>query len=399
MTDDLPELTDRQRHVVELLPAHIEQMASSLGCERSTVRSHISAVCEKGIEIEYDRSANRWYIADDRAPEVERISTTHKSQITKRANKVIEAEHSHLLRRLEQTDPLTPTPPGTKNAESLLAIFGDLHFGDVVENDRGTVLYDMETAKASVDMFAEKVLQIHDLESQTQDYDECVLALTGDIATGTHIYSGQVHDIEAFLADQVTDSAQKLVDLVVTLADRFDSVRVLGVLGNHGLDRASAARGSNTDLLTYRWMQDALRRMRVTNVSVTIADGSHSLTETINGQTFHLRHGQRGQRHVDKTAASSRDWRGIWADVRSDDVDRSVGFDIAARGHFHEPSLDWLMNTYPVLSAPSPKPGGDFADKIGQPDVGPPRHLGWCCGVGGSRRLTFKRLVDDGGQT
>jgi hypothetical protein len=99
---------------------------------------------------------------------------------------------------------------------------------------------------------------------------------------------------------------------------------------------------------------------------------------------------------VDKTAASSRDWRGIWADVTDPLDSANVGFDVAVRGHFHDPSLDWLMNTFPVITNPSPKPGGDFADKIGQPDVGLPRHLGWCLGLGSERRLTFKRLVDDG---
>ncbi len=395
---DVPELTQQQAQLVDTLPAHIQSIADVLGCGRSTVRDHIAEIRDKGIELQYDRTANQWFLADDAAPKVERISSTHKSQITRRANELIEAEHSHLLRRLEQTNPLQADPVDTDQTETFLAVFGDCHFGDIVEDNRGNTLYDMDTAMQSVDTFAKKCLQIYELESRSQNYEKAVLALTGDISTGTHIYDGQVHDIEAFLADQVTNSAQKLIDLVITLADNFAKVEVYGVLGNHGLDRASSARGSNTDLLTYRWMQDALRRMGVSNVEVTIADGSHALTTRVNGQVFHLRHGQRGQRHVDKTAASSRDWRGIWADTRDPLDESSHGFDISVRGHFHDPSLDWLMNTYPVVTAPSPKPGGEFADKIGYPDVGSPRHLGWCLGVGDNRRLTFKRLVDDGSQ-
>lgn len=398
MSESLPDLTDRERAILNLLPAHISTIADQLGFAESTIRNHITDIRNKDVEVEYDNKARQYFIADDRAPTVERISSTHKSQITKNANEVIEAEHSHLLRRLEQTDPLRPQSPTTDNDEVFMPVIGDIHFGDVVESTDGSHVYDIEAARESVSEFAERSLQIYDIESQTQTYNECALVILGDIATGTHIYDGQIHDIEAYLGDQVTESAQALIDLVLTYANVFEHVSVYCVLGNHGLDRASAARGSNTDLITYRWMQDALRRMRPSNIELEIADGSHSLTTRINSQVVHIRHGQNGQRHVDKTAASARDWRGIWAKTTNPIDDNDTGFDIALRGHFHTPSLDWLMNTYPVITAPSPKPGGEFADKIGYPDVGRPRHLGWCFGVGSSRRLTFKRLIDDGTQ-
>jgi len=109
------------------------------------------------------------------------------------------------------------------------------------------------------------------------------------------------------------------------------------------------------------------------------------LTTDIKGQTVHLRHGQDTQTHVDKTARSQADWRGIWMQYR---------YDIAVRGHYHNASLDWVCNSYPVATVPSPKPGDEFAEKIGSPDVSDRRRLGWCFGVSEDRRMTFKRLVD-----
>lgn len=395
-TDDIPDLSEQQTTLLTALPAHISELADSLGVQRSTVRDHIERVRQKGIDIEYDRDAEQWYNADERAPELQRLSSKHKSQITREANELIEAEESLLLRRLEQSEPLSHNQPPRDQSESFVVVFGDTHFGDVVETERGDTVYDMDIAERSVDLFAENVLQMHDLESATQNFHDCHLVLTGDIATGTHIYDGQVHDIEAYLAEQVTRSSQKLIDLIVTLADRFETVDVYAVLGNHGLDRASAARGSNTDLITYRWVQDGLRRMQVENVEMTVADGSHTLTTRIRDHTLHIRHGQQTQEHVDATARSESDWRGYWADVNNPPgPNETVGFDVAVRGHHHQPSLDFLLNTYPVFTAPSPKPGGEFADSIGKPDVGSVRYLGWCFGTGDSRRLTFKRVVDD----
>lgn len=392
---DIPDLTTKQEALVNTLPAHIADIADALGIARSTVRDHIDAIRDSGLELTYDRKTEQWTLTDERASKVRRISTKHKSTITREANEVIEAEHSYLLNRLERTDPLTVSQNPPQDAESFCIAFGDTHFGDVVETDRGRIQYDMDIAADSVDTFAKKVLRMKQLEGEHLDFSDCHLFLLGDLATGTHIYSGQVHDIQAYLAKQVEVSAQKMIDLIVTLNNAFDTVHVYGVLGNHGQDRAGAARGSNTDLLTYRWVQDGLRRMDVQNVEVTIADNSHSLTTQVRNQTVHVRHGQQGQQHVDKTARSESDWRGIWSNIRYPTPD-DVGFDVALRGHYHCPSMDWLMNTYPVFTAPSPKPGGEFAEMIGSPDVGAVRHLGWCFGIGNSRRVTFKRLVDDG---
>jgi predicted phosphodiesterase len=383
---ELPDLTERQRELLDTLPATIGEISEALGIKKTTSHGHINRTRQKGVGLRYDEDGGVWYIADDRAPALRRVSTEAKQSRTRKANELIEAEESVLLRRLRATDPLEPdAPDGDGDAEAFVAAFGDTHFGDVVESERGDVLYDMDAASASVEDFARKCRKLRGLEGEYTDFDECHLLLLGDIATGTHIYDGQIHDIEAYLAEQVSAASQALVDLVLTLSEEFDSVAVHAVLGNHGKDRAAAARGSNTDLICYRWMQDALRRERPPGVEVEIAESSYSLTTEIKGQTVHLRHGQDTQTHVDKTARSEADWRGIWMKYK---------YDIAARGHYHNASMDWVCNAFPVLTVPSPKPGDEFAEKIGSPDVSDRRRLGWCFGVSEDRRMTFKRLVD-----
>ena len=386
---DTPDLSDapRLREYLSLLPCSTPAAADAMGVAETTVEGYRERLdTAHDVALEYDRGANQWYIADDRAPQLRRISTKHKQTKTREANELIEAEESTLLRRLERNPPLTTPPRASPDAESFAAVLGDLHFGDRVETDTGDVVYDMDAAAEAVREFGRKCLEIKGLESQYTTFDDCHLFLLGDLATGTAIYEGQVHDIEAFLADQVTRASQALLDLVTTLADAFETCHVYGVLGNHGLDRASAARGSNTDLIVYRWLDDALRRAAIDNVSVQIAESTHHLNTTVRGHRVHVRHGQDGQMHIDKTAASSRDWRG-WREEHR--------FDLAMRGHYHNPGLDWVMNKYPVISAPSPKPGDGWVSRIGQPDVSTTKHLGWCVGIGDDRPLTFKRLVDD----
>lgn len=387
MSDDTPDLTDRQKEFLSHLPASTSDLADRLGIEPTGVESIRNAIRDKDIGLEYDRQANQWYIADDRAPKLRRISTKHKGTKTREANELIETEESILLRRLRRSDPLEAQAHESPDAESFVAVLSDLHFGDLVEDDRGNVVYDVETARECVETFTEKCLQIRDLEEQYTRFDDAHLFLLGDIVTGEGIYEGQVHDLEAFMADQVTESVEALYELAVTLADAFETLHIHCILGNHGQVRASGvSRQANCDLIAYRWLDDALRRDDVDNVSMEIAEATHHLNTEVRGWRIHCRHGQDGQTHVDKTAASSRDWRG-WREAHR--------FDLAMRGHYHTPSLDWVLNRYPVVSAPSPKPGSEFIERLGSPDVSDCKHLGWVFGIGDSRPMTFKRLIDD----
>lgn len=385
-----PDLSDapRLREFLAHLPASTPEIAKRMGVKSTTVEDYRTRLREThDVALSYDRGANQWYISDERAPKLRRISTKHKGTKTREANELIEAEESILLRRLRRTEPLTARPVETPDAESFVAVLSDLHFGDLVEDEQGGVIYDTPTAKRCVEAFGEKCLEIKQLESQYTSFDDAHLFLLGDIATGEGIYEGQVHDLESFLADQVTDSVEALHQLARTLADAFETLHIHCVVGNHGMIRASGvSKQANTDLIVYRWLDDALRRDDVGNISMEIAEATHHLNTEVRGWRVHCRHGQDGQRHVDKTAASSRDWRG-WREAHR--------FDIALRGHYHNPSLDWVLNRYPVVTAPSPKPGSEFIERLGSPDVSNARHLGWVFGVADKRPLTFKRLVDD----
>jgi len=383
---DFPDLSPRQQDLIARLPASTAALAEEMDIAPSTVEGHREAVQEKGVSLEYDRGANQWFLDDERAPKLRRISTKHKNTKTREANELIEAEESVLLRRLKRSDPLTTPPRAEPSHETFCCVLGDLHFGDLVETDDGRVVYDIDIARDAVETFGEQALKIREMQSELVDFDDCYVFLLGDIATGMAVYEGQHRDIHAHLADQVTESVSVLDQLLRTLAEHFETVQVRAVLGNHGTDRASSARGANTDLITYRWLDDALRRSDVDNVNIEIAESTHHLNTTVRDWRVHVRHGQDGQRHVDKTAASGRDWRG-WRDAHR--------FDIALRGHWHDPSVDYVLNRYPVLTAPSPKPGAEFIERMGHPDVSQRKHLGWVFGTSDSRRTTFEYLIDD----
>jgi len=387
----IPDLDAEQRSIIAALPASTAELAETLDRPPGEALSALDRLRADGITVRFDADGGVHYLADERSKQLRSQSHLSLSAKTKRAKEQLREEQA-LLDRLPDTEPLSirdrdPAP----ETETMVAAIGDLHFGDEVTDDRGRVTYDREIAHEAADRFARNVIK--NSRQWAADFDDCVIAFLGDIATGTEIYDTQREDIGQLLARQIADGAQALTRIVTTLREHFAAVRVRCVVGNHGFQSPSAARGSNTDLICYYWMRDALRREGYDDVDVLIADSSHHLNVDVRGWRIHLRHRQDSQQQVDETARSEADWRG-WRDKHQ--------FDVAIRGHHHVPSLHWILNRYPAVTVPSPKPGGEFADRIGDPDSSTPadrlseRKLGYCFGISEDRRLTDSRMTDAG---
>jgi len=388
---DLPALDNNQRAVIAALPATTEELSATLNCDPDAALAALDRLRDDGITVRYDAGSSKHILADERSQQLRSQSHLSLSAKTKRAKARLREEQA-LLDRLPSTEPLSigdwdPAP----EKETMLAAISDLHFGDVVTDDRGRTVYDADTAHEAADRFAEKVIQ--NARQWGAEFDECVLAILGDIATGTEIYKTQKNDIGDLLSQQIRDGSQALTRIATTLREHFEVLRIRAVVGNHGFQSPSAARGSNTDLTCYYWLQDALRREGYDDVDILIAEQTHHLNFEVRGWNVHIRHGQDSQQQVDETARSEADWRG-WRDKHQ--------FDLALRGHHHVPSLHWVLNRYPVVTTPSPKPGGEFADRIGDPDASAPadvlteRKLGYCLGVSNERRITDSRMTDAG---
>ena len=395
MSEDLPELSDRQRELLACLPASTPDIAATLGVKETTVEDYRNAIKKKGVDLEYDREANQWFIADDRSAHLRSLSTDTKQSITREVSEYVEEEQATLFRRLRRTEPLEAAPVERDGHESVGLILGDLHFGDVVEkeywsDDEGqyvtSEVYNFDIAEESVATFGRKALKIRELMSSVATFDDCYLFLLGDIGTGVDIYERQHVDTRGTLRDQIESAVAALYQLIRTIAEHFETVQVRGVPGNHGTDKPSAAIGVNTDLITYSWVDDRLRDAGFNNVDLRYSQTHEYLNTTVRDWRCHVRHGHDEKEHVDETAASARDWRGL-----VDEFD----FDLSMKGHHHSPAFHKVMNKYPVFSSPSPKPGSEFASKIGKPDVSQTRDLGWVFGISDERPVTWQFLLDD----
>lgn len=390
-------LDEREQRLVAVLHeqsvAPIEDVIDVLDeiNSQSGARNVIAQAREKGLGVEYDREAGGYALAAGEQ-QARSLSTKHKGTITRELNSWAEEQDSVVLRRLERYDPIRAQQNPSLGGYDVCLFLSDYHFGDSHERDvpgGSTVTYDAEQGKRDMRHVGEHVIRRY---ADDPDVDAVHICPLGDFVTGEDVYEKQAWQVEKQIIGQMDDAVAALRDLIFSFRSEFDddvTMTVNCVPGNHGRAGSHKSPSSNFDLIAYRWVQDRVAEAGLENISWREAETSPFLTVPIrNGDgcakwRLHLQHGQDGQEHVDKTAASKRDWRG-WRDAYK--------FDFAARGHFHNYGFDKVMNCYPVITLPSPKPGDDFAARIGNPDVSVSRGLGAVAEIGDRGR---KRRVEE----
>jgi hypothetical protein len=330
-----------------------------------------------------------YVLADEE--KVRRVSTKHTGTKTREANDYITELEKTILRRLEASQALiTPQDPEPGNEDMVLHLT-DLHIGDKVENERGTVIYDSETAKDVVDHITEKVIGLRDSLSQLAEFDTLHVLYGGDMITNENIYDGQAYDIESMLADQMSDAVKCLTRQLKSFAEIFDTVNVVSQPGNHGKTRASGvSKQANMDLVTYRWIDDRLRESNYDNIDFTAGEATWYRTFQLRGGEWRgfLTHGQDSLEHIGTSSGRNR-WRG-WLN--------QFDFDVGYRGHYHEAKREPIQNGPMIFESPSPKPDDEWTSKIGYGSVDhAPKRLATLHGVSDKRPVTWEFLIDDSG--
>jgi len=394
---DTPELTDRQRELVAELPASTPNIAEELSIETTSVESLRNAIRERleesdaDVSLEYDRGSNKWYLVGEDKATVRRLSTKAKQTITREANDFRTDMEETILRRLDRREPLRSIPDPDPDSEDMVVAFGDIHIGDsvsVYDNDgKQTEVYNPKIAYGSILEITQRTLKIKRMMESMVDFGDLHLFWTGDMVTGMDVYDGQAFHIAMGLADQLAYGVEALTHQVETFAEHFDTVTVTAVPGNHGLDRGSYSSGqANQDLNCYRWVADRLMERGLENVDFRISEGEHSTNRKVRGHNYHLRHGQAEQVHSGATARSQADQRGLLY---------ATDYDVQIRGHYHQERKESILNVADVVTCPSPKPGDEFAEMIGQPDCSEHRRLGKVWRVSDKRAMAGEHTIDD----
>lgn len=277
-----------------------------------------------------------------------------KRTVTRNANEYLVELEKSVKEAKKELGPLNADldEPVRSGNQTLVMHRGDDHFGGVVEDERGDILFDSDTAEERVRNYFTDAMKI--AEEKDAEFDSAVLLLGGDIVTNEAIYEGQAYEIDATIDEQIRRATAVYIEQLERLSDRFDMVKVVCQHGNHGEFRGKGqSKGANADDIIYNHLELMGHREGLDNVRFVMSERANYTNFTIRGHNAHLRHGHNVKDHVG-TSSPQRDWRGYL---------HNHGFDIAYRGHYHNHRVENVMGV-PIVMAPSIMPPGSHEEEL-----------------------------------
>ena len=145
------------------------------------------------------------------------------------------------------------TPPKRDRrhgAESAIAVLSDWQLAKV------TASYNSKVCEQRISKYGDKVIELTNIQRADHPVTDLRVYLLGDIVEGELIFPGQAHFVDASLYEQVLVSGRRILcHFLRRMLAYFETVSVVGVIGNHGQLGGRARRDyhpeSNADAMLY----------------------------------------------------------------------------------------------------------------------------------------------------
>jgi len=250
--------------------------------------------------------------------------------------------------------PKVPKDKG-KDPEVAICLLADWQLG------KTTPTYSSDIAAERLRAYAAKAVKLIGLQRAHHPVREARIYLLGDLVEGEEIFPGQSHRIDASLYVQLFHGAGLLAELVRTIASAVETVRVVGVIGNHGAIGGPIRRSyhpeTNVDAMLYNIARGMVNAQGVEWAeSLTSGERHWYATDDVLGKKWFLFHGDQV-----RSASFGIPWYGFakrllgWATS-------VAAYDYAASGHWHVPVRE-QVNAITHWGAGSPESGNTFAQE------------------------------------
>lgn len=232
------------------------------------------------------------------------------------------------LRLPATTKPLIDKRP---RPETAVAVLSDWQLAKVTPD------YNTAVCEKRMDEYAARLEKIVSVQRADHPVKELRVYLLGDLVEGELIFPGQAHLVDASLYRQVTvDGPRILGGFLRRMLGVFESVRVVGVIGNHGSLGGRARKDyhpeSNADAMMYRVVKMLLENEKRLDFEEPSTRGERHwyAVDQIGEKRFFMFHGDQI-----KGGFAGFPWYAFerkllrWRDM--------YHFDYSLSGHFHTP--------------------------------------------------------------
>jgi hypothetical protein len=234
--------------------------------------------------------------------------------------------------------------------------------------------YNSDVCEQRIELFADKVIKLTDIQRADHPVKEAEIWAVGDIIEGEEIFPGQPHLIDSGLYRQILVNGNRIAgNFTRRMLSHFDRVTFYGVIGNHGKIGGRAYKQmdpeTNGDRMLYRTLQMVLEATGEKRVSWVIPDGPRErnwyAVSDIGGYRTLLFHGDQMRGH------SGLPWYGFYKKLLGWKVGAIPGgFDDAFAGHWHTPTT-MTFNTIRCRVSGSPESMNTYAQEqlsaVGRP--------------------------------
>lgn len=246
---------------VEFEPSVHNQIYHSPSCKRKAENTARRKAMTEEIAEAVTRSVAPAYLElededqiDFLRKEVLRLSKLSEKHKTAK-NELVEAVYQAAYDAFSDVSiPEVPMPskdPRTADEEVAVAVCADWQLGKL------TPTYSSDMCRERIDLFGDKIIRITNMQRADHPVRHIRIWLLGDIVEGEEIFPGQSHLVDSGLYRQVgVNGPEILRDLILKLLTEFETIHVVGVIGNHGSVGGNRRRDyngeTNMDRLLYK---------------------------------------------------------------------------------------------------------------------------------------------------
>ena len=141
-----------------------------------------------------------------------------------------------------------------KNEEVAVAVLADWQLAKVTPD------YNTSVCEERIELFAEKVIHLTEIQRQDHPVKDLHIWCLGDIIEGELIFPGQSFLVDGGLYRQITvDGPRIMKNFITKMLENFETITFVGVIGNHGAIGGRGRRDhdpeTNGDRMLYRIVQ------------------------------------------------------------------------------------------------------------------------------------------------
>jgi hypothetical protein len=244
--------------------------------------------------------------------------------------------------------------PGKKDVRKGKAEVALVHLTDW-QAGKKSISFGMQTLSERIELMINKVIHLTEIQRTHHPVRECVVLLGGDMVEGIGIFPGQVYEVEAHLFEQLFEVVRIIEQAVVTLAQNFESVKVVCEFGNHGRlgRKGDMPSGDNIDRMAYKIASE--RCSLIKNISWQMSGDWHQIFHIGNYKAL-LVHGDEVNSFGGNVPAFGILRKcNAWATGVVDE------FQDVYMGHFHTPMTLTMANAGRVFVSGSPESHNEYA--------------------------------------